>query len=423
MPTLLRLTDASATRPGQLTLSNVVNDAYRAVGTQGDPTAPTGTTWIGPAVTNIASDPVGATGATGVSVGNLITETNIAYSSQAGESTGYSGITTAVKAVADGSAGTIIYSWVVATTPAIGATYTAKLKIRASAGGVGRTVALRWRAVGGGTGNAYVGTSSSIVLTSAYQTITVSGTVDTADRATLYARIEDQTSAPANGDTFYATVIMLETGGVANPFTATSRPAGRVQMPWTPDLFTATQGSFMALVRMGLASTTTKGTDSQVFSCRTDGSNFLALYRQDGTANWRMGRDGAGTFGNGLQSSAFSAGDVKFVAGFWNATTLGMSVDGANFSTGAQSAIPVIPSTIEIGTFDGSVNHVAGDIAHATFFSRPLTNSDVATAFNAFGALTKPKPTIRALDSVARGAHATAVWDGRTNTFQRRIAA
>lgn len=421
MPTLLRLTDASATRSGQLTLSNVVNDAYRAVGTQGDPTAPTGTTWIGPAVTNIATDPVGATGATGVSVGNLITETNIAYSSQAGESTGYSGITTAVKAVADGSAGTIIYSWVVATTPAIGATYTAKLKIRASAGGVGRTVALRWRAVGGGTGNAYVGTSSSIVLTSAYQTITVSGTVDTADRATLYARIEDQTSAPANGDTFYATVIMLETGGVANPFTATSRGAGRAQMPWTPDLFTATQGWVAIRWRSGYAGASIPFVARQ-FSWGSAADNMIRL-SQGGTAyNLFNDATGGGAAQQPGQNYTPVAGTAATAIGAWTATDLGVSADGAALTlAGSRSEIPVITaSTFDIGGDAITAGRqLVGDVLWFACGSGRLTDSDAAR-IHAFG---NTKPTIRALDSVARGAHAMAVWDGRTGTFQRRIGA
>ena len=237
------------------------------------------------------------------------------------------------------------------------------------------------------------------------------------------------TITSTQGITFYVgsgnSGLMGETGAVANPYTATSRSAGRAQMPWDAGLYTGAMGSVAVLFRAGYASTA--AINPTLFAHGPDNNNGLRFDYRDATDSFTMRRANAGSSGEKASSaSSHAVGDYVFAVGVWTPTGLAASRNGeASLGTvTADTNIPTLSGSADVGgnanVFSG--RELTGDAAWVALFRYPMVNSEAAAIYNAFGQSGRPKPTIRSLDQVARGAHATAVFDGRGQVFDRRIA-
>ena len=362
-----------------------------------------GATWIGPAVSNLWAGK--ARSAAG---GSTVTQDSAEYPILAGVSD---------KVVTPGSGAnegiTIASADVSAAT-----TYTASAIVKAPVGAT-LYVLLDERTAG----DVFIGSiaNANLLTDGAVQRITVTGATTTGVKLRL--RILTLTNPQAI--TFYAAGWMSETGAVANPYTATSRSAGRGQMPWDAGLYTGAMGSVAVLFRAGYASTA--AINPTLFAHGPDNNNGLRFDYRDATDSFTMRRANAGSSGEKASSaSSHAVGDYVFVVGVWTPTGLASSRNGeATLNTvTADTNIPTLSGSADLGgnanVFSG--RELTGDAAWVALFRYPMVNSEAAAIYNAFGQSGRPKPTIRSLDQVARGAHATAVFDGRGQVFDRRIA-
>ena len=191
--------------------------------------------------------------------------------------------------------------------------------------------------------------------------------------------------APTVGRFVYIDGAQIETGSVATPYIETdggtaASVAGRIQVPNPLSYFTGTEGAVAVRIRMGYAHTLRT---SYFFHLALDANNRVVVYH-DGTGNvytYRVAGGAANQFGPAV---TWAAGDEITVIGKWTATTLGASVNGAPFVSGADAHLP-LPTSLDIGS--GGVVAANQEIASTIlgvilFRSGQLTNADSA-AINA----------------------------------------
>lgn len=392
------LSSTFATRPVKLTEANVVDDAVRAAGLQGDPTAPAGSTWIGPAVTNLCSDPDNV-GNTAVANGGA----TVTKDTTAGKTLFNGSSARAVCAGSLGDEGVVFFGTAGTVTPA---------SIYSDAGWVYHengsplnfVCKCAWRKSDGTGISDTVGATVSVPSGVKTWIRTPNGTAPAlSDRINTKIVKVDVSAA-----TFWAGGAMPEAGAINNPYTPTSRGAGRVQVP-VAGLFTPTQGWWALRTRWGSAATSfglaqwyddsDSGLDFQ-----SDSNQLLALRREV-------------TNSQATSASVTAVGTNATSLFAWTATQVKASANGTAFTAVANALIPTLVATMmDIGAVPAYLALGKGyfDVYWFACGSGVLSNADAIT-INNFG---NTKPQLRQLPG-----HATLLWDGRTGIAQRRVGA
>ena len=362
-------TDEAMTFTGDL-----ITDAVREADVEGDGLTPPAGVGIWPAATNIVTQSIpGATAGTGVTLAGAVEATLTKVADAAAPFQNSSTDVWLLDNSAGGTDATVDFAG-----NATAAAHTGSAWARAIVGSP--TVSIE----GGGT-------PTVIAVSAAYARYSQSRTASAGDNLRI--------TAPA-GAVVRFTAGQLETGSIATPFIATdggtaSRVAGRVQQP-VAGLFTATQGAVFARVNPGMTHTTGDFGDARrVMDWRNAGvTEFIILEFQGATgATAQVRYNSTASGGSNLTLTAanpMTAGTPKSVAYFWRQSPtnqMGISVNGASFTTGQQST--VVAATLnavanaDVGGAPAGSTIRSNVLWYATF-AGTLTDADSA-ALNAFG--------------------------------------
>jgi hypothetical protein len=223
--------------------------------------------------------------------------------------------------------------------------------------------------------------------------------------------------------TYYVDGMQIEQKAVTTPYVETNggtatRSAGRIQAP--SSTINMTSGWFTARIRPSWSSSGSMPSGAPgIFEWNNNDSNRLFIYFA--AANQiQIYRIGGGSGGAGPSVNlTYNAGDTLTITGYWTSTTLGISVNGAAFTTAGQTTIPSSPpATFDIGSLwthnAGGGNNMDGDILWSAAGSGTLTNADAA-ALNAYG---NSDPTLSKLNALNSGTSAaTFAWDGEASQY------
>lgn len=414
----LLLLDNAATRPGQLTLANVINDASRAAGVQGDGLSNDGTTGIWPAATNLV--------------------TNGGFESNFTDWTKSAGLATGQRITSDSKFGSACGQIAEASCAATGE-YIECAKITGISAGSVYTASAFIRAISKTGTNAGVLTiwwyTAADAFISGVDVHFTTGTFGwtrfintaTAPATTAKATVVIATDGATAGTAFDIHVdgVQFETGSVATPYVETdggtaARSAGRVQMPWDAGLFTYQQGWMFACFRPGWNGAATP-TNGRIATWGADATHVLEMYvpTNTGTLITASNSDNPGPI-----TATHTLGTIESALMAWTPSAVFGGANGLALAGASRTVVnPITTSTIDIGSRSGitAARELAADFPVFVVGNGLVSNAAWAAMNSAFCGTGKPKPTIRALDQVARGAHAMAVWSGRDGTFQRRI--
>lgn len=207
----------------------------------------------------------------------------------------------------------------------------------------------------------------------------------------------------------------VETGAIATPYVQTdgadaARTAGNVTLPLS-GLFTTTQGWMAQLVVPGLSSTDVTasvpygGGAAGLFEWRDDNNNRLLLRLVQGGVLWSVRRRAAGAGTDLTAAATFTSGTPILLVFYWTATTTGISLAGAAFTTVGNTGIPTLAATA------GSFTQEAG--ADVPFPGRRLWamsgNGTPTGADAALMAAWPTPPTINQIMMLSQGSKATAL--------------
>lgn len=247
----------------------------------------------------------------------------------------------------------------------------------------------------------------------------------TGSPANVFVSLYSRFAGGAVGDQVYLDGIQVETGSIATPYIETdggtaSRVAGRVQQP-VSGLFTATQGAVVARLKMGFAATGNPyaGSFPAIFTWRDGGSAEISVQYDIANDKFGIVRRAAGaTRVNETNAQTFAVGDSVTVATTWTATTLKATSDADAFNSGADTNVPTISATsADVGSF-GTAQQIASNVLWFATFAGTLTNADSA-ALNAFG--DTPPTWAQIKGALPAAAQLTSLWPAVTNAYQKVV--
>jgi len=389
-------TDETLTFTGDL-----ITDAVRTAGVEGDGLTPPAGVGIWPAATNLVTNGGFETNTTGWTAtgGSFARDTTRQFF---GVASGRMTVLTDSDSVASA-----------ALTVSSAAVYTAQTRLLIP---VGKDVLFR---ILESTGTTPLG-SVTVSGTGAWQQATVTGT--STDTGIVVQVIDDANAG--GGYNLWMDGIQLESGSIATPYIETdggtaSRLAGTVQQP-VADLFTATQGAAFARIVTGFANTNTAVVGSRVMLFGDSDATSQQIILNTGAPGSisvnRRNNDGAAS--HVIGTPTYAAGDSLSVLSAWTATTIGGALNGAAITTAANTSIPTYAATtLYIGSrlADG-VRQLNGRVLWWATFAGTLTNADSAT-LNAFG--DTPPTWAQIKGALPATAELTSLWPAVDTTYQK----
>jgi hypothetical protein len=355
----------------QLTVANVIDDASRALGLAGDGRLNDSSMGVWPAATNLLTAPTDFSNAAWTS-GN-VTKTSTTQTDPGGGPTGF--------------LGTVVGGPDVEQPVTVSASTVYTFSFWAKLG----TCTHVETGVYDSDHTAWISASAAYQASLNASTYTRISVTFTTPVGCTHVRLFLDVSGATSGTMYWAWP-QLELGAVATPFTPTSRAAARIQAD-AGKCFNnqVVQGAVAMRVRMGYASTVTVGFQEGLYELASDGSNYLTLFRSDGSGSLALARyGGAVGFGSASQAATWAAGDILTVVGRWTATRLAISINGVAFATAAQSTIPTIGTLFDIGGAPsglGATAQIRADVLWLATYddkSAILSNGDAAM-INSFG--------------------------------------
>ena len=256
---------------------------------------------------------------------------------------------------------------------------------------------------GGGTPTAITGTAS-------YGRYAQSRTATAGDNLRV--------TAPA-GAVVRFTAGQLETGSIATPFIATdgstaTRAAGRVQIP-VSGLLTATQGAVAC--RIVPEWTALPNGSPMIFSWINTTDNRIECYvNNTETLNTIRQSAAVGAAVSGGMTTVSQGTPITGVFS-WTATQVGVSADGAAFTTAVNTSIPTLTDPADIGTRSGTVQFDGRFLWFATF-AGTLTDADAA-ALNAFG--DTPPTWAQIKGALPATVQLTSLWKAVDDGYERVV--
>ena len=361
---------------GKLTVANLITDVTRLAGVGGDGAAyPDSSAGVWPAATNYILNSNCATNA------NNIDSNASATVSRATDRYKFGGASLKVLCPGLGGSEGANYRTAVGTAAPSDIRSAEIWVYHEASGSLNFYVQIAWRDSGGSALSPTSG-SSTAVAPFTWTRLTVTGTAPAStDRADVKA-IKSSTST----DTFWVGGVQLETGSIATPYIHTdggtaSRSAGRIQMP--ASVLDETQMWLTMRVRAGSAYNVGSGV-LRLFQWQDSVTERLILQYVVGDKFYLDRDSGAG----GSSASAalnFAAGDSYTVTGAFEAEASKISVNGASFSSVANSAIPTLAaSAADIGSISGTSGHLNGNALWVALGRGTLTDADAAL-LHAFG--------------------------------------
>jgi type IV pilus assembly protein PilA len=185
--------------------------------------------------------------------------------------------------------------------------------------------------------------------------------------------------------------IQAEQKSVATPYMLSGSPraASNIQAP--ASLVNGTQSWAAMRIRPGFASAQTGmnngGNFETYFSWQIDVNNRITCFWDETTKRFNTKRVQGGAFNQSSSPvQSFNAGDLITLIFAWNATTLYVSVNGAAFTTNADTNIPAgaPPSLMDIGARPSASQYGNADVLWFASGTGTLTNAD-ASSINGFG--------------------------------------
>lgn len=362
---------------GSLTVSgNEITDASRALALAGDGLTSDSSFGIWEATTNLVTNGGFESNTTGWSPFNatLSRVANPKFGANA-------------MRVTRSAAGLFAANWT--TTTISGATagrsFTASAWIYAPADAVGLAITVRIYEQEGASGQQW--TTATPTLVAGWQRVSVSRTLAQNDRTNLYLELAIDTGDPAY---FEVDGVQIEEQPIATPYVETdggsaSRSAGRVQAP--ASLLDETQGWVALRVRMGWgvgAEPHGGASFPHLMLWQDSGSERLVFFYNEGSNTWGFDRDSGAGSNAVTVVSAHARGDVITIIAAWTSTQIKLSVNGAAFSSAANTTIPTLAaSTFDIGSAASSLS-IDSDILWFASGTGTLTDADAAT-LHAFG--------------------------------------
>lgn len=342
MSLLSLLRDQGASRALTLT-GDVVNDAVRALGVQGDGAAVGSRAGSGvwPAATNLYAADAASWGVYQCGATDDLTNSKFP------NSTGW----TVKVAKTNGMTGFAAYQDESVSGATLGRTFSHGGWFYIAPGNplIGTEFWVVFSERGGATANESA--HAAYTLVAGWQNLTNTYTLLRNDRTSVRAEFYDGDGV--DGGAYWMSGPMLSETVVPQPFTPTSTTAGRIQMP-VPRGFSATAGAVVMKARMGYPST---GESANYFEFGDDSNNRLVLYKDTGGGVIHLYRIGGGAGGAQAGStSTWVTGDSVAALATWTPTSVKTALQGAALVTAAQSTIPTLAAT----TFDVGGATVSG---------------------------------------------------------------
>lgn len=216
-------------------------------------------------------------------------------------------------------------------------------------------------------------------------------------------RVDNTGAAPTPGRFIYVDGVQIEGQPIATPYVETNgstatRAAGRITAPGGAGAVLGGQLDqlwVVARVRPRWAYNDAPGeglggAGDVVFNCGSS-TDFVRLWYREASTDWRVRVGQSGVVQDVGQASTFAGGDVLTVAGFVSPTQIGVSVNGAAFTTAARTRFPAVPAATQAVDLlsDGASSHFDGECLWALVGTGRMTN-DVVRALHAVG---NRKPT------------------------------
>ena len=246
-------------------------------------------------------------------------------------------------------------------------------------------------------------------FTGSWQRVSLTGTTPSYSSS---AWLIFQTNS-AEAITFWVDGAQFEQKSIATPYVETngataSRSNSAVTAP--SSLINSTQGWASVRMRMSFASTTIPNSFVIPFTWDDGTGNNAIQLRFNGS--WTTLRCTGGSCGSAaVVADTFSAGDFRTVILKWDASTIGISINGGSFTTASNGNIPSgLGATFRLGSGNG-FNQVDSDFMWTATGTGTLTNTD-ATNINNFGN-TDPYIT-----NFSQAAYPTMVWHANNATYQ-----
>lgn len=392
-----------------LVTANVITDATRAAGIEGDGRSPTGGSYgFWEAATNLCTNGNANTNTTG-----WISSAQFAVS-RTTEQAKFG--TTSFKSTTLASTGTGLGVYSVTLTAA---QYFGSMWVYVPAAYDGTALNIAFNGFTAPTVPSTV-TSVNMALRDQWQRVSCSITPAAGDLAGDL-RLQYSSTAPSVGTFVYFGGVQIELNPLATPYVNTtsgtaSRGNARIQVPY-PNVLSAKQGWVASRIRPGWAYNASPTTYPRIFDANVNGSNGVHMFYNTfgGAIKWALKTESGGVNEQtDSQPQDFVAGDVLTVIGAWTVDELSISVDGSTFDSLPRAAPP--PDLSSLTTFDigreqwQDTSHFDGDFLWVACGLGTLTDADAA-AMNAFG---NTPPYLGQLPS-----DTTMAWRGFTDVYQK----
>jgi hypothetical protein len=183
--------------------------------------------------------------------------------------------------------------------------------------------------------------------------------------------------------TYYVDGVQFEQGEFATPYIETNgatvtRNGARVQAP--ASLIDETQGWVAARIRPSWGSADNTFS-REIFDWRDDNNNRMGIFFTSSGDLWRAQRRAAAA-GADLDSAAqsFAKGAIQTVIMAWTATVIKIGLNGAAFTSVANTAVPVLAiPTWDIGSLGSGGGNLSGEFLWVACGTGTLSDADSAT--------------------------------------------
>lgn len=211
-------------------------------------------------------------------------------------------------------------------------------------------------------------------------TFTTSGTTNALSIYVGHRDITDQNFS------FYCDGVQVEAQPFDTPYVDTdggsaARAAASV-LTGIGNSISETQGWFATRFRYGYPQGSAFTVNPHLFSWYDNASNFIILQRTASTT-WQAQRRSAAAGGAAAVALSFSEGSILTIICAWDATTVKASINGAVFTSAANTSIPSLAETqVAIGRRSdavGGAGQCDSDIFWAAIGTGTLMDADAAT--------------------------------------------
>ena len=234
----------------------------------------------------------------------------------------------------------------------------------------------------------------------------------TPDAGDLSGTIRIRCTGQQPNESVYLSGPMVVQSSIPLPFHSTAATAGRIQVPSTG--MSGATGAVACRLTMRFASTDVPTSNPPVMEWYLDTNNRIELEYATSDDSWQCVRGGLGTFGNARHAGtgSWATGNTQTVIGKWDSAKVYEANNGSSFNSSGSAVVPALVSAIDLGSQVKTAGQIYSDIHWVAIYGPggALLGDGDSAYIDSLG-------NDASWEDLPLKEHLVGFWDGAANTY------